>query len=125
MEMRVSIWSLFHSLVQCPYFATLDSTMQPLVWLPAVVLVRSSPAARWECYGATSCHVRIPSLWLISVHALTSSVHPQQAIHMLNAHAGHCFSYSAKKLPVFLQKLGTLLGGLKKNWKQWKCYTMV
>ena len=62
---------------------TLYSTMQPLVWLPAVVLHHGSPAVRWRCDAATSCHVRMPSLWLVSVDSMTSSVYPQQAIHML------------------------------------------
>ena len=57
--------------------------MQPLVWLPAVVLPFCLPAGQWERDAATSCHVRIPMLWLVSVHYTTSSVYPQQAIHML------------------------------------------
>ena len=57
--------------------------MQPLVWLPAVVLLFCLPAERWERDAATSCHVRILTLWLVSVLSMTSSVYPQQAIHML------------------------------------------
>ena len=57
--------------------------MQPLVWLPAVVFLFCPPVERWQCDAATSCHVRIPMLWLVSVHYTTSSVYPQQAIHML------------------------------------------
>ena len=33
---------------------TLYSTMQPLVWLPAVVLILRPPAVRWQCDAATS-----------------------------------------------------------------------
>ena len=57
---------------------TLYSTMQPLVWLPAVVLLHCPPAKRWQCDAATSGH------------SMTSR---QQAKHML-AYARHCFSYS-------------------------------
>ena len=67
---------------------TLYSTMQPLVWLPAVVLLLRPPAVRRQCYAATSAHVRIPTLWLVYVQSVSSSVYPKQAIHMLMlAHA--------------------------------------
>ena len=60
-----------------------DTRCLPGAWLPAVVLLFCPPAERWQCDAATSCHVRIPSSWLVSVHSMTSNVYPQQAIHML------------------------------------------
>ena len=70
-------WKIELLLLMCNKWTripSLDSTRQPLVWLPAVVLERSSPAARWECYEANSCHVHIPSLWLVSICSMTSSM---------------------------------------------------
>jgi len=72
---------LYKSSVDLFFYVTLYSTTQPLVWLPVLLLY--PPAERWQCDAATSCHVRIPTLWLVSVLSMTSSVYPQQAIHML------------------------------------------
>ena len=50
-------WKIELLLLMCNKWTripSLDSTRQPLVWLAAICC---SPAARWECYEANSCHV--------------------------------------------------------------------